>query len=53
MSDQKTIINKIVGIAKAKYPDSEVYLYGFQARGDNTNLSDWDLLILLNSTLQL
>ena len=30
-------------------PDSEVYLYGSQARGNAKRLSDWDLLILLNS----
>ena len=29
-------------------PDSEVYLYGSQARGSAKKLSDWDLLILLN-----
>lgn len=31
-------------------PDSEVYLYGSQARGTAKNLSDWDLLILLNKS---
>lgn len=30
-------------------PDSEVYLYGSQARVNATKTSDWDLLILLNS----
>lgn len=30
-------------------PDSEVYLYGSQARGNAKKTSDWDLLILLNS----
>ena len=30
-------------------PDSEVYLYGSQAIGIAKRLSDWDLLILLNS----
>ena len=29
-------------------PDSEVYLYGSQARGAAKRLSDWNLLILLN-----
>ncbi len=50
MSKHDIIINKIVGIATAGYPDSEVFLYGSQARGNATNSSDWDLLILLNST---
>ena len=48
MSKQEIIISKIVEIANTKYPDSEIYLYGSQARGDSNNLSDWDLLILLN-----
>ncbi|MEN8201829.1 MAG: nucleotidyltransferase domain-containing protein [Bacteroidota bacterium] len=30
-------------------PDSELYLYGSQARGNAKKVSDWDLLILLNS----
>ncbi|MCP4552988.1 MAG: nucleotidyltransferase domain-containing protein [Bacteroidetes bacterium] len=42
-------MKKIIGIANSKYPDSEMYLYGSQARGDARKLSDWDLLILLNS----
>jgi uncharacterized protein len=48
MYKRDKIIKKIIGITNAKYPDSEVYLYGSQARGDATSLSDWDLLILLN-----
>lgn len=35
-------------MANLKYPDSEIYLYGSQARGDSKKFSDWDLLILLN-----
>lgn len=35
-------------MAKEKYPDSEIYLYGSNARGDSKKYSDWDLLILLN-----
>jgi predicted nucleotidyltransferase len=42
------IIDGIVRIANLKYPDSEIYLYGSQARGNSTRHSDWDLLILLN-----
>jgi predicted nucleotidyltransferase len=29
-------------------PDSEIYLYGSQARGNAKKLSDWDLLILMS-----
>ena len=49
MSKRNEIIRKIKDLANAKYPDSEIYLYGSQARGDAKKLSDWDLLILLNS----
>ena len=35
-------------MANSKYPDSEIYLYGSQARGDSKIFSDWDLLILFN-----
>jgi len=49
MTKRDKIINKIIGLANASYPDSEIYLYGSQARGDNKYLSDWDLLILLSS----
>ena len=36
-------------LSEKKYPDAEIYLYGSQARGDAHKLSDWDLLILLDS----
>ena len=49
MSKRDKIINMIVRMTNVKYPDSEIYLYGSQARGDAKSLSDWDLLILLNS----
>ena len=49
MSNQKKIIEKILGIANAKHPDSEIYLYGSRARGDIKQYSDWDLLILLKT----
>lgn len=49
MSKHDEIISKIINITNANYPDSEIFLYGSQARGNAKNLSDWDLLILLNS----
>jgi predicted nucleotidyltransferase len=49
MTKRKKIIKKILALANARYPDSEIYLYGSQARGSSTPLSDWDFLILLNS----
>ena len=48
MKKHDKIIQKIVAIANSKHPDSEVYLYGSQARGNAGKLSDWDFLILLN-----
>jgi uncharacterized protein len=48
MKKHDKILDRIVRIANLKYPDSEVYLYGSQARGDSKKYSDWDLLILLN-----
>ncbi len=51
MSKRDIIIDKIVGIANKDNPDAEIFLYGSQARGDAENLSDWDLLILLNAPI--
>lgn len=33
-----------------KYPDTEVYLFGSQARGNSRKYSDWDILVLLDLT---
>ena len=49
MNTENTIISKILELSKTKYPDAEIYLYGSRARGDAKPLSDWDLLVLLNS----
>ena len=48
MRKSNKIINEIIRMANLKYPDSEIYLYGSQARGDSKKFSDWDLLILFN-----
>ncbi len=48
MSPRDKILKMIADLALSKYPDSEIYLYGSQARGDAKKFSDWDLLILLN-----
>lgn len=48
MTSKQKIIQRIINIVNDNDPDSEVYLYGSQARGDANILSDWDLLILLN-----
>ena len=48
MSRKEEILQKIITVVDKNAPDSEVYLYGSQARGNAEKLSDWDLLILLN-----
>ena len=48
MSKKDQILRMIVGVVNKTAPDSEVYLYGSQARGEAKKLSDWDILILLN-----
>jgi len=48
MSPRDKTLKMIDDLALSKYPDSEIYLYGSQARGDAKKFSDWDLLILLN-----
>jgi len=48
MNREEEIIEKIVRTLNKIAPDSEIYLYGSRARGNATNASDWDLLILLN-----
>jgi predicted nucleotidyltransferase len=49
MSKKEQILQMIKMVVDKNAPDSEVYLYGSQARGNAIKLSDWDLLILLNS----
>jgi len=48
MIKREKIIDKIISTANKNYPDSDIYLYGSRARGDSKELSDWDILILLN-----
>ena len=50
MSNKEQILQMIKMVVDKNAPDSEVYLYGSQARGDARKLSDWDLLILLNTS---
>ena len=50
MYKKEQILLKIKMIVDKNAPDSEVYLYGSHARGNAKKLSDWDLLILLNTT---
>jgi len=45
---KKQILLKVKNTIKEKYPQTDIYLYGSRARGDNKRNSDWDFLILLN-----
>lgn len=49
MGKKEQILQMIKRVIEKNAPDSEVYLYGSQARGNAKKTSDWDLLILLNS----
>jgi len=49
MKTRTDILNRITGVVDKTAPGAEVYLYGSHARGDARPLSDWDILILLNS----
>jgi uncharacterized protein len=49
MTKRDKILNRIIGVVDKTAPGSEIYLYGSQARGNAKKLSDWDVLILLNS----
>ena len=50
MIQKDKIIGEIIRVANTTHPNSEIILYGSQARGDSNKFSDWDLLILLNQT---
>ncbi len=47
MSNTEQILQKIKRIVDKNAPDSEVYLYGTQARGNAKKLSDWICLFCL------
>ena len=49
MSKRDLILKMIVDVVEQTAPNSEIYLYGSRARGTARKISDWDLLILLNS----
>lgn len=50
MTKRKRILKKIIEVVGNTAPNSEIYLYGSRARGDDQKFSDWDLLILLTAT---
>ncbi|MGD9976140.1 MAG: nucleotidyltransferase domain-containing protein [Desulfatirhabdiaceae bacterium] len=48
MMKPSDILCRIKQTVREIEPDSDVILYGSRARGDFTNNSDWDILILVN-----
>ncbi|HBX53608.1 MAG: DNA polymerase III subunit beta [Bacteroidetes bacterium RIFOXYA12_FULL_35_11] len=50
MKHKNDILFKIKQIIYKSVPDAEIILYGSRARNKSKKMSDWDLLILLNST---
>ncbi|OKH18803.1 hypothetical protein NIES208_04740 [[Limnothrix rosea] IAM M-220] len=45
---QKEFLQRITQEVESISPNAEVFLYGSRARGDATEESDWDLLILVD-----
>ncbi|MEI8203953.1 MAG: nucleotidyltransferase domain-containing protein [Bacteroidota bacterium] len=50
MNNKKDILFKIKQSIYKTAPDAEITLYGSRARGKSKSRSDWDVLILLNSS---
>lgn len=46
---KEIIRNMILNRVKQKDPSAEIILFGSRARSQETNDSDWDILILLNN----
>lgn len=45
------IISKVKDAVSSVIPDAEIILYGSRARGDATEFSDWDFLVLSESSV--
>jgi uncharacterized protein len=51
MSSYKSILNKIKVAINSISPRSEIYLFGSRAKKTANKESDWDILILIDSTV--
>jgi hypothetical protein len=49
--DKQTLLNKIKQAVQTIEPEAQILLYGSRARGDAQPDSDWDLLILIEGTV--
>lgn len=50
MSRYETMLNKIKLAVYSIAPNAEIYLYGSRAKKTAKKYSDWDILILLNTS---
>jgi len=50
MSDKEKILISIKNSIRKEDSNAEIILFGSRARGDNTNISDWDILILTDKS---
>ena len=48
--NKSLVINRIKKTIHDKDPNADAYLFGSRARGDNRSDSDWDILILVESS---
>jgi len=49
--DQDGLIEQVKKAVNEIEPDAEIILYGSRSRGDSSAESDWDLLILIDGTI--
>ena len=49
MSEKEQILIKIKNSIKKEDSNAEIILFGSRARGDNTSISDWDILVLIDN----
>ncbi|MES2768232.1 MAG: nucleotidyltransferase domain-containing protein [Bdellovibrionota bacterium] len=48
MQNEDLILNQIVQIIKKQLAPSKIYLFGSRARGDHSDHSDYDILIIVD-----
>ncbi|HBX50313.1 MAG: hypothetical protein A2275_18945 [Bacteroidetes bacterium RIFOXYA12_FULL_35_11] len=49
MDKKDKILIKIKKSITKEDSEAEIILFGSRARGDNTNISDWDILVLIDN----
>lgn len=49
MSEKEQILLKIKNSIKGIDSNAEIILFGSRARGNNTDISDWDILVLIDN----